>query len=65
MLTKLMELAKNPWVPAPLYSMVEEEEKKEIINEDIPENTIKIYFGKTTYEKEKIYLQVNLSELKI
>ena len=59
----LGEKAQDKWVPAPLY--IETEEEREIIkqNKDIPENTIRIIFGKTTYsKKDRIYLIVKYAE---
>ena len=48
----LTEDFKNKWIPAPLYSEKEEVVKLEKINEDIPENTIRIEFKKTDYFKK-------------
>lgn len=63
LILKLTEYAKNPWVPAPLYSYIEEEEKIEKINEEIDQHWIHIYIGKSTYDKENAYLMVNLSKV--
>ena len=41
----------NKWIPAPLYTSKNVDEKIEIINEEIPENVLRITFGKTNYEK--------------
>jgi hypothetical protein len=60
LIAKLTEYAKNPWVPAPLYSYVEEEEKVEKINEEIEPFHVDIYFGNTTYDKSNAYLHVIL-----
>ena len=54
------EKFKDKWVPAPEYCRNEEEEKVEKINNDIPENTIRIHIGKTNYEKDNVYLKVKL-----
>ena len=44
----------NKWIPAPLYSDKEGGEiEVERIKEDIPENTLRIEFGKTDYLKNK------------
>ena len=47
----LKEDFQNKWVPAPLYS--ETNENTTIIkkNEDVPENTLRVIFGKTNYVK--------------
>ena len=49
----LKEDFQNKWIPAPLFLEKEEEVNLEIINEDIPENTLVIEFKKTDYEKNK------------
>jgi hypothetical protein len=59
---KLTDYAKNPWVPAPLFSWVEEEEKTEKINDEIDQYMIDIHIGKTTYDKNNAYLYVILSK---
>ena len=59
----LREDFQNKWIPAPLFSEIDEEEKNEIINKDIPENTIKIQFGETNYVKsntQNIWITVTL-----
>ena len=44
----------NKWIPAPLYSDKDGGEiEVERIKEDIPENTLRIEFGKTDYLKNK------------
>ena len=61
-----LEKQENQWTPAPLYYESEEEKKIQKINIDIPENTIRIIFGKTNYiEKENIYLVVKAIDTKI
>ena len=47
----LKEDFQNKWIPAPLYS--ETKENTVIIkkNEDVPENTLRVIFGKTNYLK--------------
>ena len=47
----LKEDFQNKWIPAPLFSETEEDTKIEKINEDVPENTIKIEFKDTDYKK--------------
>jgi hypothetical protein len=54
-------MVKDPWIPAPLYSMKEEEEKVEKINEDIPLNNLHIEIGKITCPNlERVHLQLIL-----
>lgn len=57
---RLTEYAKNPWVPAPLYSYVEEEEQIERFNEEIEPLHMDLHIGNTTYDKSNAYLWVNL-----
>lgn len=47
-ISKLTEMAKNPYVPAPLYSMKEEEESVEKINDAISDQNLLITIGKVT-----------------
>ena len=62
----LLEKAQDKWVPAPLYIETEEEIKVQKMNKDIPENTIRIIFGKTTYaKKDRLYLIVTVPEKKL
>lgn len=61
LLNKIHEMIKNPWIPAPLYSHVEEEERVEVTHEEVEPNFIKIYIGKTTYDQVHAYLIVNLA----
>ena len=59
----LREDFQNQWIPAPLYSEREEKKELEIINEDIPENTIRIEFKKTNYIKnKKVMITAELKE---
>ena len=61
----LKEDFQNPWIPAPLISETDEDTQVEKINEDVPENTIRITFGKTDYKKNKnVYLKANLVDTK-
>lgn len=55
-----MENLKNPWIPCPKTSIVEEEEKLEKINEDIPDHSIEISLDSTNFKEEGAYLLVNL-----
>ena len=58
----LKEDFQNKWIPAPLFSESEENVSVEIINEDVPENTIKIIFEKTNYLKSNrnVFLKAKL-----
>ena len=59
----LFEKFQDKWVPAPLYMETEEEKTIEKINSDIPENFVRLIFGKTTYKKnDRLYLIVTLQE---
>ena len=59
----LLEKAQEKWVPAPLFIETEEEKQIPKINEDIPENTVRLIFGKTTYaKKDKLYLIVKVPD---
>jgi hypothetical protein len=59
----LKENLQNKWVPAPSFIETSEIIKTEKINADIPENTLRIIFGKTTYNKDKrLYLIVTYPE---
>jgi len=42
--------------------MTEEKDRKEVVNEEIPTNTLEIYVGKTTYDKSKTYLYFTLGK---
>lgn len=55
-----MESLKNPWIPCPKVQHIEEEESKEKVLEDIPDNTIVISFDSTNYKNHRAYLSVNL-----
>jgi hypothetical protein len=59
----LTQAAKNPWVPAPLYKYIEEEERHEKVNESIAPQNMSIHIGKSTYDKSHAYLEVSLSKL--
>jgi hypothetical protein len=61
----LTQAAKNPWVPAPLYKFIEEEEKHEKINESISPQNMIIHIGKSTYDKTHAFLEVSLGIIDI
>ena len=59
----LKEKSQDKWVPAPLYVEAEEELSVEKINEDVPESTLRIIFGKTKYAKnDRLYLIVKVPD---
>ncbi len=51
---------KNQWIPPPQYAFLEEEEKKEKILYDIPENNIQINFESCNYDKLDAYCYISL-----
>jgi len=56
----LKEKLQDKWVPAPLFVEQDKEIQIEKINKDIPENTLRFIFGKTSYKKnKKVYLIVS------
>ena len=58
----LREKFQDKWVPAPLFFKKEEESSIEKINVNIPENTLRIIFGKTNYiKKKKLHLNIKIS----
>ena len=53
----------NKWIPAPLYSEPIIDKEIEIINEEIPENVLRITFGKTNYEKNNpVFIKAQILE---
>ena len=59
----LEQFKQDKWVPAPIFIETEEEKKIVKINKDIPENVVRIQFGKTTYvKKEKLYLKIGIED---
>ena len=59
----LKEKSQDKWVPAPLYIETEEEVSIEKVNEDVPESTLRIMFGKTKYAKnDRLYLIVKVPD---
>lgn len=59
---KFKKILPNPWIPAPLYQVFDEEEKIEKINEDIPLNSIQISLGHCNYDKRWIYAVVKIDD---
>ena len=57
---KLMESLKNPWIPCPKTTIVEEEERHEKVLENIPANTVEINFESTNFKDQTAYLLVSL-----
>lgn len=57
---KLMESLKNPWIPCPKTTIVEEEERHEKVLENIPTNTVEINFESTNFKDQTAYLLVSL-----
>ena len=63
LINKLKQYFQDTWAPAPLFAEQDQEIKKEKVNKDIPEFTLRIIFGKTTYNKDKsLYLIVRYPE---
>ena len=56
----IKEKFKDKWVPAPEFCRIEEDDRVEKINNDIPEYTMRIHIGKTNYEKDNVSLKVKL-----
>lgn len=55
---KIIELSKNQWVPPPLFSLGQEDEKIEVINSDIPQYCLKLSIGKNNYLKDGSYINL-------
>jgi hypothetical protein len=55
----MLQMCKNPWIPPPLFSMVEEEEEIEKVNEEINPETIDITIGKLTYSNLNSYIELD------
>lgn len=51
-------MAKNPWIPAPLFVNKEEEERIEKINEDVPISQLSLKIGKITHPNPETFLQM-------
>jgi hypothetical protein len=49
---------KNQWIPCPQYAFLEEEEKKEKILFDIPDNNLQINLEGCDYDKPDAYLSI-------
>ena len=60
MINVLVEQVKNKWIPAPLYKIVTKDILKKVINNEIPENTLILTIGDTTYDKQKIFLIIEM-----
>ena len=58
---KIKKIFNDKWTPAPECCVLPQEEKIETINKDIPENTMRIHFGKTDYDKDNVILKVKLN----
>ena len=56
----LVEQVKNKWIPAPLYKIVTKDILNKVINNEIPENTLILTIGETTYDKQKIFLIIEM-----
>ena len=54
------DIEKNEWVPVPEYLKIDKEKKIEIIQEDIPEKTMRINVGHTTYTKSNAILKLEI-----
>ena len=57
----LKQIATSQWTPAPLIAKKEKEIKKEIINDKIPLNVLQVHIGNTTYDKDKVYVQITIT----
>lgn len=57
----LKQIASSQWTPAPLIAKKEKEIKKEIINDKIPLNVLQVHIGNTTYDKDKVYVQITIT----
>ena len=63
LINALEQYYQDKWVPAPLFVETEEEKRIQKINKEIPENTVRIQIGKTTYvKKDKLYLKVRIED---
>ena len=59
----LREKFQDKWVPVPLSIEGEEDVSIEKVNEDVPNSTLRVIFGKTKYAKnDRLYLIVKVSE---
>ena len=56
----IKEKFKDKWVPAPEFCRIEEDDRVEKINNEIPEYTMRIHIGKTNYEKDNVSLKIKL-----
>jgi TolA-binding protein len=58
---ELKQLSSSQWTPAPLFIQKEKNFKKEITNENISPNLLQVYIGNSTYDKDKVFLDVRIS----
>ena len=58
-----MDSLKNPWIPCPKTTMVEEEERHEKFLDNIPVNSVDINFESTNYKNDQAHLLVNLRKI--
>lgn len=54
------DISQNEWTPIPEYIKTNKEKKTEILNDKIPENTMKIFVGKITYTKSNPVLKLGI-----
>ena len=57
---KFMADLKNQWIPPPQYAFLEEEEKKERVLFEIPENHLQINLESCNYDKQDAYCFIAL-----
>ena len=57
----LKQIAASHWTPAPLIAKKEKEIKKEVSNEKIPLNVLQVHIGNTTYDKDKVYVEIKIT----
>lgn len=60
----LKEDFQNKWIPAPLHSETNENTEVTKINEDVPENTLRVKFGTTDYLKynKKVFIKAYIKD---
>ena len=58
---ELKQLSSSQWTPAPLFIQKEKNFKKEITNENISPNLLQVHIGNSTYDKDKVFLDVRIS----
>ena len=57
---KLLELIKEPWTPCPLFTITDQENEVEKINEDIFPNTFSLSIGEISYVSNNIHLIMSI-----